>query len=223
MRDRIVLPAGKLHRSETLGLDALALVETLGIGKHAVSRARVEAGERVAVVGLGPIGLTAAQFAVLAGAEVVGVDVSGDRARAAERLLGIETLVIDPARPGAEQWVEGRGELPFKVFDATGHRGSMEGSFGMTGQGGTLTFVGLVRGEVSFDDPEFHRKELTLLASRNAVAADFREIIGHLEAGRIDVEAWVTHRAGVASFVDVFEGWLRPEAGLLKGVVSFDD
>ncbi|WP_428389353.1 zinc-binding alcohol dehydrogenase family protein [Mucisphaera sp.] len=223
MRDRIVLPASKLHVSRSLGLDALALVETLGIGKHAVSRAAVGEGESVAVVGLGPIGLTAALFAKLAGADVVGLDVSAERAQAAERLLGIRTLVIDPSAPAAEQWQAKFGELPFKVLDATGHRGSMQGSFGLTGQGGTLTFVGLLLGEIGFDDPEFHRKEMTLLASRNSVAADFREIIEHLEAGRIDVEAWVTHRASVAGFVDVFEDWLRPGAGLLKGVVSFDD
>ena len=222
MRDRLLLPAHKLHASAELSLDQLALVETLGIGKHAVSRAGLGTGDRVAVVGLGPIGLTAVQFALLAGAEVVGVDLSPQRCDAAQRLFpGLITLTPDPGRTSAEQWLETHGEPPLTVLDATGHRGSMQHAFELVGPGGTVVFVGLVLGEISFDDPAFHRKELTLMGSRNSTARDFREIIEHLEAGRIDVEPWITHRADAAGFAEVFPGWLEPGAGLLKGVVSF--
>ncbi len=82
-------------------------------------------------------------------------------------------------------------------------------------------FVGLVLGEVAFDDPAFHKKELTLLSSRHAVAKDFVRIIQHMEAGRIDAAPWITHRAAAEQWPEVFESWLHPEAGLLKGMVSF--
>jgi threonine dehydrogenase-like Zn-dependent dehydrogenase len=58
MREYITLPVNKLHKSEKLGLDQLAIVETLCIGAHAVSRAQPEPGETALVVGAGPIGLT---------------------------------------------------------------------------------------------------------------------------------------------------------------------
>ena len=222
MRERIVLPANKVHRSETLSLEALALVETLGIGKHAVDRSGVTEGETVAVIGLGPIGLTVAQFALIAGARVVGVDVGAERAAAAENLLGIETLRIDPSRPLSDQWREGVGLPLLKVFDATGSRASMQSAFTLPTNGGTLTFVGLVTGELIFNDPEFHRRELSVLASRNSVGQDFEDIIAHLEAGRIDTASWITHRTDAARWPDVFEGWLEPGAGLLKGVIAFD-
>lgn len=221
MRESIVVPAKKLHRSDTLSLDQLALVETLGIGKHAVSRSAVTPGQTIAVVGLGPIGLTAIQFAVLAGAEVVGIDLSVNRCETATGLQpSIKTLQLNPDRSIAEQWSGNHGELPRVVFDATGHRGSMQSGFELVGQGGTLVFIGLVLGEIAFNDPDFHRKELTLMSSRNSTAADFRQIIEHMEAGRIDVDPWITHRAAAADWPGVFEDWLAPGAGLLKGLVS---
>ncbi|MEM7577565.1 MAG: zinc-binding alcohol dehydrogenase family protein [Planctomycetota bacterium] len=225
MRDRIVVPAHKLHppKDQSLSYEALALVETLGIGRHAVSRAEVQAGESVAVIGMGPIGLTVCQFAKLCGAKLVGLDVSAERCAKAEALLGIETMTLAPGSSAAEQWKAAWCDLPLKVFDATGHRDSMQGAFDLTDHAGALTFVGLVLGEIAFDDPSFHRKELTLRASRNSVAADFKAILADLEAGRIDPTAWITHRCSAAELPGVLEDWLKPEAGLLKGVVSFDD
>ena len=226
MRERILVPAQKLHVSKTLTLDQLALVETMGIGKHAVDRAFTiggfAEGDTVAVIGLGSIGLTAVQFALLAGARVVGVDLSATRCETAKRLYpALDTASFDPAQPIEAQWAARLGDAPRAVFDATGHRGSMQSAFALPGPGGTLVFIGLVLGDITFDDPAFHKKELTLPSSRNAVAKDFLEIIQHMEAGRIDVAPWITHRADAADWPGVFDRWLAPDAGLLKGMVSF--
>lgn len=226
MRETILLPAHKLHRSETLSLETLALVETLGIGKHAVDRARLLdsniQGSTVAVIGLGPIGLTVIQFALLAGAKVVGIDLSEPRRATAESLYpAIQTLGLETDSPLEDQWQAAHGEPPRTVFDATGNRHSMQNAFALPGPGGTLVFVGLVLGDLTFDDPALHRKELTLLASRNSTAKDFREIIEHMEAGRIDVGPWITHRAPAAELPGKFEDWLKPESKMLKGVITF--
>jgi len=219
MRELIVVPADKLHPSDKLDFETLALVETLGIGKHAVDRAAPAKGDRVAVIGLGPIGLTVATFAQVAGAEVIGIDVSESRAKSARELLGIKTLVLDTGKPIQDQWSEAHGEPPLIVFDATGNRTSMQHAFKLPVSGGRLVFVGLVLGEIAFDDPEFHRKELTLLSSRNSTGRDFKEIIQLIEAGRVDVSRWVTHRSELAVWPDVFTGWLAPDSGLIKGVI----
>lgn len=226
MREAIILPADKLHRSETLPLEHLALVETLGIGKHAVDRAGLIGDNlkdsTVAVIGLGPIGLTVIQFALLAGANVVGIDLSESRRTTAESLYpAIQTLSLHTDAPLEDQWAGRHGDLPRTVFDATGNCHSMQNAFALPGPCGTLVFVGLVLGELSFDDPAFHRKELTLLSSRNSTAKDFREIIDHMEAGRIDVAPWITHRTTAAELPTHFEDWLKPEAAMLKGVVTF--
>ncbi len=221
MRDRVILPVRNLHRSNNLSFDELALVETMGIGKHAVSRAQLEEDKTVAILGLGPIGLTVAQFAVLAGARVVALDVSGRRIEMCRKLYGVETLELDIERSLPEQWAEKMGPLPGTVFDATGNAASMTAAFTLPMNSGKLVFVGLIDGDLTFSDPEFHRRELSVLATRNSVAEDFREIIAHMEAGVIDVAPWITHRTEAMQLPEIFDAWISPDSTILKGVVEF--
>ena len=112
------------------------------------------------------------------------------------------------------------GDLPTAVFDATGSPRSMAAAFEYPAHGGRLTFVGLFQGDVTFNDPNFHRRELTLLASRNALPADFTRIIALIEAGRIDTTPWITHRAAFADAVEHFPAWVRPETGVIKAMIE---
>jgi len=237
------VPAAKLHKSSRLSMDQLALVETLGIGAHAVARAEslsaranhtatrtadtavapsVLAGDLALVVGAGPIGLAVAQFALLAGARVAVLDVRPDRLDFC-RKLGVQH-VLDGRGDALAQLEEiSGGELATTVFDATGSAASMARSFDYTAHGGTLVYVGLVQADVTFHDPHFHRREISLLASRNSTAADFRRIIGLMEAGRIDTTPWITHRADFADAIEQFPSWLEPENQVVKAVVEIED
>ncbi|MFN8513106.1 MAG: zinc-binding dehydrogenase [Chloroflexia bacterium] len=112
------------------------------------------------------------------------------------------------------------GELPTVVFDATGSARSMMGSFNFVAHGGKLVFVGLVQAEITFNDPEFHRREITLLASRNATAADITRIIAAIEVGRIATTAWISQDlATPEEAVERFGDWTRPETGVIKAMV----
>jgi 2-desacetyl-2-hydroxyethyl bacteriochlorophyllide A dehydrogenase len=221
MCERIVLPTRKLHRSEKLSLDQLALVETLGIGCHAVSRAKIERGEHVLVLGAGPIGLSVVPFLQAAGADVIVADVSKARLESCKRLLKVQRTV--EAGPDLPKHLTDNlaGDLPTAVFDATGNPASMGRTFELMAHGGRIVFVGLFQGDVSFNDPNFHRRETTLLASRNALPEDFGRIIGMIERGEIDTTPWITHHAPAGAFLDVLPQWLKPDAGLLKAVLEF--
>jgi threonine dehydrogenase-like Zn-dependent dehydrogenase len=81
--------------------------------------------------------------------------------------------------------------------------------------------VGLVQGELRFVDPEFHRRELTLLASRNATAVDFDAVIAALPS--IDITAWVTHRTLPSELAGVLPLWRDPQYGVIKGMLDLDD
>lgn len=241
MRETIVVPAAKLHKSARLSLDQLALVETLGIGAHAVGRAESVwparrvcethpsgdstasplADELALVVGAGPIGLAVVQFALLAGARVAVLDIRMDRLEFCRR-LGV-AHALDGRGDALSQLAEiSGGELATTVFDATGSVESMARSFDYTAHGGTLVYVGLVQADVTFHDPHFHRREISLLASRNSTAADFRRIIGLMEAGRIDTTPWITHRAAFDEAVQEFPSWLLPESGVVKAVIGIE-
>src|SRR5258708_1048754 len=178
MREHIIVPTRKLHRSKKLTLDQLALVETLGIGCHAVDRARVEKGEWALVIGAGPIGLAVMQFALEAGANVVVLDVNQARLDFCKKTLGVPYTINAATEVALDRLRQLTSEeLPTVVFDATGSPRSMNASFEYPAQGGRLVFVGLFQGDVTFNDPNFHRRELTLLASRNARSPDFERII----------------------------------------------
>ncbi|PQV63552.1 2-desacetyl-2-hydroxyethyl bacteriochlorophyllide A dehydrogenase [Abditibacterium utsteinense] len=219
-RERFILPARKLHPGNQLDFEQLALVETLGIGAHAVSRAEVEPGEWVLVIGAGPIGLGVMQFARQAGAQVIALDQSRLRLDFCRQKWSISHTVLagDAALDTVRDLTN--GDLPSAVFDATGHSASMNRAFDFVAPGGRLVFVGLHQGQVTFSDPDFHKKELTLLATRNALPQDFRSIIAGMERGETDTSPWVTHRAPLSDVAAQFEAWTRPENGVLKAIIE---
>jgi 2-desacetyl-2-hydroxyethyl bacteriochlorophyllide A dehydrogenase len=218
MRPEIVVPARKLHRSRTLSYDQLALVETLGIGAHAVERANITQDDFVLVIGAGPIGLSVSQFVQVRGATLAVMDVLESRLDFCRRQFGgAHTVVAGPDAVDRLRAIGG-GDLPTVVMDATGNAASMSGTFDLPAQGGRIVFVGLFQGEVGFNDPNFHRRELTLLASRNALPGNFREIIALIEAGRIDVTPWITHRFDLADTPLRFPE-IAADAGVIKTVI----
>jgi 2-desacetyl-2-hydroxyethyl bacteriochlorophyllide A dehydrogenase len=220
MREVINVPIDKLHKS-SLPDEQLALVEMLSIGAHAVRRAQITPGEFALVIGVGPIGLGVSQFAHLAGARVIVMDVSESRLTFARDQQGIE-YSVDAKGDVLEQLKEIiPNDLPTVVFDATGNAQSMMKAFQYTAHGGKLVFAGLFQGDVTFNDPDFHRRELTLMASRNATAQDFNTVIHALETGRIKIGSWITHHASPAQMIDVFPSWLEPSSGVVKAMISF--
>lgn len=220
-RERIVVPAAKLHASKKLTLDQLALVETLGIGAHAVDRAQLEAGETVLVIGTGPIGLAVIQFAHAAGAKVIAMDVNDARLQFCRETLGVaHTVNATVSDVVAELQTLTNGDLPTAVFDATGNPKSMMASFNYPAHGGRLVFVGLFQGDVTFNDPNFHKRELTLMGSRNARSADFPRIIELIESGKVDTTPWITHRAPFDAMPELFPSWVKPETGVLKAIIE---
>ena len=87
------------------------------------------------------------------------------------------------------------GDLPTTVFDATGSPKSMMQAVQYVANGGKLVYVSLVQADITFTDSELHRRELTLIRSRNATSADFTWAMQMVEDGRIDLAPWITHRA----------------------------
>ena len=205
MRPLLSVPIELLHRSEKLSLDQLALVETLGIGAHAVARSQVNASETVLIVGAGPIGLGVMQFAQLAGPELRVLELNESR-RDFVRGLGIDVIS------------EYDGQPADVVFDVTGNPKAMEAAFDYVAPGGRFVLVGLVQGRISFDDPQLHRKEVTVLASRNS-CHEFPRIIGLIENGEIDTTPWITHRLGLDEVPTEFQN-LPGRPGLVKAIVD---
>ena len=220
MCEFIILPANKLHTSTKLSLEQLALVETLGIGAHGVNRASVQRGEWALVIGAGPIGLAAIQFAKAAGAGVVVTDINRQRLKFCQEHLGVE-YVIDATRDVLPQveTICGKEFAP-AVFDCTGNQESMQKAFQYVAHGGRLVFIGLGQFDITFNDPHLHRRELTVMSSRNSTGKELKKIIEMIEQGKINTDPWITHRASFDRIVDDFPAYLKPETGCIKAMIE---
>lgn len=204
MCELLSVPIHKLHKSDRLSIDQLALVETLGIGAHAVERSGLQSGESALVIGAGPIGLAVLQFAIATKGSVRVIELNDARRTFVDRL-------------GVEVMSQFDGQAAHVVFDATGSAASMQAAFNYVAHGGRLVFVGLVKDAITFDDPSFHRREITLLASRNSCDA-FPRIIQMIEGGQIDTTPWITHRLELGEVPSRFPA-LAGEPGLVKAMI----
>jgi 2-desacetyl-2-hydroxyethyl bacteriochlorophyllide A dehydrogenase len=207
--ESLTLPATKLHVANNLTFEQLALVEMLGIGCHAVDRAQLKAHEEVLILGAGPIGMTVLEFALLAGA-AVSIYEPGATRREFVRQLYPEATVLE------ERPAERSAQI---VFDATGNATSMNQAFHFARFTGRIVFVGITKDPVVLDDPLLHRRELTLLASRNAVAADFTHILDLMKQGRLRTPQWVTHRCSMDETPAEMRAWTAPSSNVIKATV----
>jgi len=222
MCEYLAVPADHLVRTDDLEWDQMALVECFAIGAHAVRRADINPGECALVIGTGPIGLGTLQMAKAAGAQVIAMDISDSRLAFCRTKLGIAHTVTAGDEASYQLAEMTGGDFPTVVFDATGNAASMRGALDYLSHTGRLVYVGLVKGDVSINDPEFHRRETTLLSSRNATREDFAHVIDCLRSGKVTTEGFVTHRASLEVAPQHFDGWTRPESRVIKAMVEVD-
>jgi 2-desacetyl-2-hydroxyethyl bacteriochlorophyllide A dehydrogenase len=214
------VPQRFVHKAEGVSLDQAAMIEFLAIGAHAVRRADVQPGQRVLVAGAGPIGLAAMLFAKLRGATVVALDSRQDRLDFAAGPVGADAAVLVGDGDAAELARLSDGEFFDVVMDATGNARAMERGFQFIAHGGRYVLVSIVQGQISFSDPEFHKREATLLSSRNATAEDFATVVAALRAGQIPDAALATHRMSLSDVPANFSQLLDPSQGVIKAIIE---
>jgi 2-desacetyl-2-hydroxyethyl bacteriochlorophyllide A dehydrogenase len=219
MAQLLSVPPQNLVRAEGLSVDECAVVEFLAIGAHAVRRGLVTAGDRVLVVGAGPIGLGVVLFAKASGGGVAVFDQDPERAQTAAALAGATALAAgEKVAETVQEFTSGEGfDI---VFDATGNRQAMERGFDFVAHGGRYVLVSVVKDPITFSDPDFHRKEISLFGSRNATSVDFERVIAAIRARQIPVDRLITHRTNLAGAVANIPVWARQKRGLIKALVE---
>lgn len=221
MAEYLSVPSSSLLHGNGLSFDQLALVEPLSIGAHGVRRAALEEGEHVLVIGAGPIGIGTMEFAKIAGGNVIALDVNAQRLRFCKERLGVPYTVDASASDVTEQLREiTKGDMPTVVIDATGNLRAINNAFRYMAHGARYVLIGLQKGEISFSHPEFHKREGTMMSSRNATIQDFEFVIGHLKKGTIKPTTYITHRVAFDDVTKEFSGWLDPAKGVIKAMVE---
>ncbi len=215
------VPANSLLVTDGIDPHAAALIEPYAISAHAVRRAAILPGEQVLVVGAGPIGLGAAAIAKADGAQVVVADTSAARRAHVDTFLGLTTLDPSAADFDASLRAAFGGSLAQKVIDATGNPQAMNNTVNLIRHGGSITFVGLFKGDLQFSDPEFHKKETTMMGSRNATEEDFAKVGRLMAEGKITAQMMLTHRYEFHALAEIYEQQVIKNRELIKGVIHF--
>lgn len=221
MVEYLSAPSLALVHSAGLNHDQLALVEPLAIGAHAVRRAVVRPDEFVLVMGAGPIGLGVMESARIAGGQVIALDINEGRLHfCREKLHLLHTVNAVQENVMEKLRHITRGDMPAVVIDATGSRKAINDAFQYMAHGARYVLVGLQKGTIEFSHPEFHKREASLMSSRNATREDFIFVMDSMKKGLIDPTTYITHRVGFDQVKDEFAGWLDPANGVIKAMVE---
>jgi 2-desacetyl-2-hydroxyethyl bacteriochlorophyllide A dehydrogenase len=223
MREFISVPETHIVPGRGLPTDILALVEPFSIGVHGVRRAGIEPGEFVLVVGAGPIGMTAMEIARIEGANVIAMDVNDSRLDFCKQKIQVANTV-NPAKSNVNQFLSEltSGDMPSVIIDATGSLTAINNSFALMAHGARYILIGLQKGQISINHPEFHKREATLMSSRNAVRDDFDFVIQNIKAGKLRASEYITHRVEFAKLREQFMSICDPASHVVKTVVTMD-
>ncbi|MNT52462.1 putative L-galactonate oxidoreductase [compost metagenome] len=112
------------------------------------------------------------------------------------------------------------GDMPTVVIDATGNQKAINNSFYYMAHGGRYVLVGLQKGELIVSHPEFHKREGTLMSSRNATIEDFDHVINCMKKRLINPEYYITHRVFFDEVKTEFKSWLDPSSSVIKAMIS---
>ena len=223
MTEYLMVPSHTLIHGEGLGFEELALVEPLAIGAHGVRRAAIAPGEYVLVIGAGPIGLGTMEFARIAGAKVIALDVNEGRLNFCRDVIKVDYTVNALSDDVLQQIKDiTNGDMPTVVIDATGNLKAINNAFQYMAHGGRYVLIGLQKGEICFSHPEFHKREATLMSSRNATTVDFEQVVRSMKKGLVNPLNYITHRVTFDQVEQDFESWLNPQTGVIKAMVSMD-
>lgn len=223
MSEYICVPASAVVIADGLTFNDMAIIECLAIGAHAVRRAQLSEHDTVLVQGAGPIGLGTAQFAKVAGAKVFVSDIREDKLKFCKEAYSLDGVVDASGDVNAQLAALTDGQYPSVIMDCTGNVNAMQSTFTNLAHGGKIVFISVIKKSICFDDPEFHKRETTLLGSRNATAQDFEFVVSCLKNGSVVSSSLITHTGKFSELFEDFNQWTKPENGVIKAVVEMDE
>jgi 2-desacetyl-2-hydroxyethyl bacteriochlorophyllide A dehydrogenase len=191
---------------------ALFAGDVMGTGYHAVVECQVGDGDVIAVLGMGPVGLCAAQAALAAGAAgVVAVDTVAERLELA-RSLGAEPvhLTEEDPRAAVKALTEGRGSDA--TIDAVGHPDALELACRLTRKAGTVSATGVYAERIDVHMGIVWIKALTLKTGHANVIKHVDPVLDKLASGELDPTPLVTHHMALDEAAEAYDVYDRREA-----------
>src|SRR5690606_12094531 len=131
----------------------------------------------------------------IAGGRVIALDVNPARLAFCQKTLQVDHALQALAPDLTEQISRiTDGDMPTVIIDATGNQNAINNAFRLMAHTARYILIGLQKDEIRLSHPEFHKREGTLMSSRNATRTDFDYVIDCIEKKRIRPETYITHR-----------------------------
>jgi 2-desacetyl-2-hydroxyethyl bacteriochlorophyllide A dehydrogenase len=222
MQEFITVPWQKVLKAPGLTGPALAMVEPLTVGFHAIRRGRVHGSDLVMVLGCGMIGAGAIAGAVLREATVVAVDIDDTKLETA-RLLGAQHA-INPVKSDLHEELDRitGGDGADVVVEAAGNPLTYRSAVEEVAFTGRVVCIGYTGSEVSLPTGLFVQKEMDIMGSRNAELLDFQEVISFLEHGNFPFDRMITGQVKPENAASSLKEWAADPGKTMKILVDFE-
>lgn len=221
LTEYVCIPIERLHPAK-LDLKSLCIAEPLTVGFHAASRGRVAAGETVAVLGCGGVGLGAVAAAAFRGATTIAVDVDDAKLAIAKQAGAAHGIHAQRQDLPAELRALTGGHGPDVIIEAIGTPETFRLAVEQVAFTGRVVYIGYAKEPVCYETKFFVQKELDILGTRNAQPEDFRSVIQMLESGRFPVDAAVSPVVPLDEAPEIFTQWSDQPSRFTKIMIDLD-
>lgn len=218
----ITMPIERIYDGKGLDPKTLAAIEPFCISYHGVSRAGIQKGEKVLVVGAGTIGVLAALAAKAKGGEVYIADVAEGKLEYAKE-FGVDGVILNSSPEEFEKKVaeitKGNG---FDVtIEAVGLPSTFQNCIDAAAFGGKVVLIGVSKRNLDFFFTVIQKKELNVYGSRNALKSDFLELIDLVKGGQIPLHKIITDTYKFDDSVQAFDDFDKNAGNMLKVMIDF--
>ena len=220
-QEYITMPISRLISGKGLSAKELALIEPFAISCHALSRAEIKAGDRLLIMGAGPIGLFALLRAKALGAKVMIADMLESRLALASNYGADSTVNVKEKELHKEALAFTNGNGFDVCVEACGAPATFLSCIDEAAHGANIILIGNGKKETTFLHSILLKKELNVFGSRNALTKDFETLINLVADGKVDVMKLVSGIYKIDDAQTAFERLKNNDGTISKLLLEF--
>jgi L-gulonate 5-dehydrogenase len=223
LQERLDIAAGAAFPAGDMDAGCAAFAEPMSIAVHALRRAKPVAGEKVLILGAGPIGLAAVLVALNAGLEPMAADPDPGRRGLATAIGAAGAVWGDPEDivAAASDWTDGDG--PPLIVEASGAGPALRLATETVSHAGRIVMVGMSAETAPVRPGIFPEKEIDVIGSSTACKPDFGEAVQLAGRYRAAVAKLLTHRFPLTATAEAFEFAMKREPGAVKTQITVSE
>lgn len=221
-REYITMPIERIYDGKGLSAKELALVEPFTISYHALHRAKINKGDKVLIVGAGPIGLFALISAKAQGAEVYVADIFDGRLQKALH-FGADGVINSKANNIVDEAMRITNGNGFDVcVEACGQSVTFLSAIDCAAFAANIILIGNGKKETTFLHSILLKKELNVFGSRNSLKKDFMEVIDLMASGKVNVLDMVSDIYPIERADEAFKALANNDGSLAKVLIEIN-